>query len=182
MHGLIVGDTIRLYQRDTVFTWPPGEEHLVATETTNTTPEIALTASFSNGTLEHNDRGGGSVPSCAGLTRNQGEKKETEASTRWASNSRQTSTPGFEVCDTNCPVTKLEPLGVVIYGQFRRRYGLQHTAEKRLAAMVGSAVEHAQSAAVLRLFARMLGVQAGTKPGGDYRLKIFHKAGGSSTR
>lgn len=56
-----------------------------------------------------------------------------------------------------CPASKVDTLGVTLYGGFRRRYGLQRTAEERVAGLLGAVLEHSPSSAVLRLFARMLG-------------------------
>eukprot|EP00903_Cladosiphon_okamuranus_P010537 g9967.t1 len=59
-----------------------------------------------------------------------------------------------------CVASEVEPLGVILYKSFRRHYGLQRTAEERVAGLLGSILEHSPASAVLRLFARMLGVPA----------------------
>lgn len=60
-----------------------------------------------------------------------------------------------------CPASRLEPVGVTLYRDFRRRYGLQRTAEERVAGLLGSILEHGIASAVLRLFARIVGTPAG---------------------
>eukprot|EP00752_Nemacystus_decipiens_P008616 g7695.t1 len=67
---------------------------------------------------------------------------------------------------SRCPASRVASLGAILYGGFRRRYGLQRTAEERVAGLLGSIVEHSRSSAVLRLFARMLGAPIDTKAGG----------------
>lgn len=57
----------------------------------------------------------------------------------------------------SCPVTKLEPVAVTLYQDFRRRYGLVRTAEERIVALLGSVMEYMKRSAILRLFARMVG-------------------------
>lgn len=49
---------------------------------------------------------------------------------------------------------------MTLYGTFRRRFGLQRTAEERVAGLVGAVLEHCSASAALRLFARMLGAPA----------------------
>lgn len=60
----------------------------------------------------------------------------------------------------DCPVAKLEPLGVALYKDFRRRYGLTGTTEERIAGFLGALLEHRKSSAILRLFARIVGAPA----------------------
>lgn len=69
----------------------------------------------------------------------------------------------------SCPATKLEPVAVTLYQDFRRRYGLVRTAEERVAALLGSIVEHMKASAILRLFARIVGAPAdGFRQGGEW--------------
>lgn len=56
-----------------------------------------------------------------------------------------------------CPASRVETLGVALYRDFRRRYGLQRTAEERVAGLLGAVLEHGRASPVLRLFARMVG-------------------------
>ncbi|CAM9177663.1 unnamed protein product, partial [Ectocarpus fasciculatus] len=56
-----------------------------------------------------------------------------------------------------CPASRVETLGVALYNDFRRRYGLQRTAEERVAGLLGAVLEHGRASPVLRLFARMVG-------------------------
>lgn len=67
---------------------------------------------------------------------------------------------------SRCPASAAEPLGVILYGSFRRRYGLQRTAEERVAGLLGSILEHSPASAVLRLFARMMGAPADARGDG----------------
>ncbi|CAB1106295.1 unnamed protein product [Ectocarpus sp. CCAP 1310/34] len=60
-----------------------------------------------------------------------------------------------------CPASRVETLGVALYRDFRRRYGLQRAAEERVAGLLGAVLEHGQASPVLRLFARMVGAPAG---------------------
>ncbi|CAM9258655.1 unnamed protein product [Ectocarpus sp. 4 AP-2014] len=60
-----------------------------------------------------------------------------------------------------CPASSVETLGVALYRDFRRRYGLQRTAEERVAGLLGAVLEHGPASPVLRLFARMVGAPAG---------------------
>lgn len=71
-----------------------------------------------------------------------------------------------------CPASGVESLGVILYGRFRRRYGLQRTAEERVAGLLGSILEHSPASAVLRLFARMLGAPADVRGGGGESFSI----------
>ncbi|CAM9225060.1 unnamed protein product [Scytosiphon promiscuus] len=66
-----------------------------------------------------------------------------------------------------CPAHRVEPLGVALYERFRRRYGLQRTAEERVAGLLGAVVEYAPASAVLRLFARVLGAPPSAQGGGE---------------
>lgn len=70
------------------------------------------------------------------------------------------------VSSSRCPASGVESLGAILYARFRRRYGLQRTAEERVAGLLGSIVEHSPASAVLRLFARMLGASADAQGGG----------------
>lgn len=81
----------------------------------------------------------------------------------------QAATPLFPAASPppDCPVAKLEPLGVALYKDFRRRYGLTCTTEERIAGLLGALLEHRKSSAILRLFARIVGAPAdGGRPGG----------------
>ena len=57
-------------------------------------------------------------------------------------------------------------MGVSMYREFRRRYGLQRTAEERVAGLLGAVLEHGSASAVLRLFARIVGAPADAAGGG----------------
>ncbi|CBN73996.1 hypothetical protein Esi_0009_0188 [Ectocarpus siliculosus] len=71
--------------------------------------------------------------------------------------------------DTSCcPASRVETLGVALYRDFRRRYGLQRTAEERVAGLLGAVLEHGPASPVLRLFARMVGAPAGASGEGRW--------------
>ncbi|CAN0546589.1 unnamed protein product, partial [Ectocarpus sp. 8 AP-2014] len=54
------------------------------------------------------------------------------------------------------------------YRDFRRRYGLQRTAEERVAGLLGAVLDHGPASPVLRLFARMVGAPAGASGEGRW--------------
>lgn len=70
------------------------------------------------------------------------------------------------ISGSRCPASGVESLGVILYASFRRRYGLQRTAEERVAGLLGSILEHSPASAVLRLFARMVGAPSDARGGG----------------
>ena len=67
-----------------------------------------------------------------------------------------------------CPVSGLDTVGVSLYRDFRRQYGLQRTAEERVAGLLGAVLENSPSSAVLRLFARIVGTPASAAGGGEW--------------
>lgn len=70
--------------------------------------------------------------------------------------------------DFLCPALALDTVGVSLYRDFRRRYGLQRTAEERVAGLLGAVLENGPASAVLRLFARMVGAPANAAGGGEW--------------
>lgn len=74
-----------------------------------------------------------------------------------------------------CPASRSETLGAALYGGFRRRYGLQRTAEERVAGLLGAVLEHSPSSAVLRLFARMLGSPPDSRGEGEVVASLLPK-------
>lgn len=107
-----------------------------------------------------------------GITAGKGGEAEnpTQAKRKEAENStgQVRTVPGEEghLSYPGCPAANLEPVGVMLYLEARRRYGLQRTAEERVAGLLGSIIEHARSSALLRLFTRILGVPADGISGG----------------
>lgn len=71
-----------------------------------------------------------------------------------------------------CPASRVETLGVALYRDFRRRYGLQRTAEERVAGLLGAVLEHGPASPVLRLFARMVGAPADASGEGELLSSI----------
>lgn len=156
-HDLVVGDAIRHGIGGHISTRPTREGPFRSTDT------ITM-ASISKETAGQVDAEIQSVP----LDVSAGWMKEATTSSRGTPDAVEN--PTLRV-DPSCPVYNLESLGDMIYEQFRRRYGLLSTAEERLAAFIGSVVEHARSSAVLRLFARIIGVPAENLGGNHYKVE-----------
>lgn len=156
-HNLVVGDAIRPRIGGHISTRPISEGPFRSTDTITMASTLNETAGQVNAEIQ-------SVRLDVGA----GWMKEATTSSRGTSNAVQN--PTLRV-DPSCPAINLESLGDMIYGQFRRRYGLLSTAEERLAAFIGSVAEHARSSAVLRVFARIIGVPAGKLGGNHNKVK-----------
>ena len=147
-----------------------------------------ITTKSSSSSLVSTPTGGKDMPAATGCTRvssasggknvSSGERHESrmgvEIEEPAGSFSTDTTSAKTEEASSNfiCPALMVDTVGVSLYRDFRRRYGLQRTAEERVAGLLGAVLENCPASAVLRLFARIVGAPADAAGGvGELHLR-----------